>query len=115
MAVQTVQTLNHATGLNLTSLAVAADAALSDKWLGTGVEMLFVQVGTTGITITLVYGTGGTIDGQVLPNKTFVLTASNNYLMGPFPPGLFNDSGGFVNVSYTAVTNIKILPFKLGV
>lgn len=114
MAVQAVQTLNHTAGLNLTSLAVAADGALSDKWTNTGVEMVYVQVGSTGITLTLTYGTGGTIDGKVLPNYTFVLATTTNYMFGPFPTGLYNDGNGQVTISYTAVTNVKILVFKLG-
>lgn len=114
MAVQTVSTLNHGAGLNLTTLAVAADAALSDKWLGTGNEMLFITLGATPITLTLTYGVGGTVDGQTLPSKTFSLLANNNYLMGPFPTGLYLDSNGYVNIGYSAVTNVKILVFTKG-
>lgn len=115
MATQTVTTLNHVTGISLTDLGVAADAALSDRWVNTGNELLWISNGGgSPITLTLSYGVGGTIDGKVLPVYTFSITNGKQYLMGPFPVGLYNDSNGFMNISYSAVTSVKILVFIKG-
>ncbi len=116
MATLTVTTENHGTGiLDLVATAVAVDVAGSDKFPNTGNELVFVNNGGgVSLTVTENYGTGGTIDGQTLPNKTKVIAAGKSALLGPYPPGLYNDANGFMNLGWSATTSIKVLPFMKG-
>ena len=115
MAVQTIQVENHQTGLSFTNLAVAADAGLTEKWAGSGAEMLMINNGGgSAITLTENYGPGGTVDGQALPNRTFSVPAGATVVRGPYPPSLFNDSTGNMNIGWSAVTSVKLMVFKMG-
>src|SRR5579871_3542212 len=105
-ATLTVSTIGR-TGQDLTSIAVAADAGKSDKFLNTGSQFFYCNnAGGSPITLTLTYGTGGTIDGQTLPNRTITVTNGHSVLVGPFPTNLYNDANGYMNVSYSAVTSV---------
>jgi hypothetical protein len=113
MAVQTIQNSSRA-GFNFTTGAVAA-AGGGDKWLGNGNELLYINNGGgSPITLTLVYGTGATIDGQTLPNKTVSVPAGQAMLVGPFPVNLFQDANLYTNVTYSAVTSVTISVFQKG-
>jgi hypothetical protein len=116
MATLTVTTQNHGTGImDLVATAVAVDVGGSDKYPNTGNEMVIVNNGSGGaLTVTENYGVGGTIDGQVLPNKTKIVAAGKVALLGPYPPGLYNDANGFMTLSWSATTTIKVLPFVKG-
>jgi len=116
MATLTVTTINHATGvLDLVASATAADAALSDKWTGTGKEMLFVNnAGGSPCVVTETYGVGGTVDGVALVSRTKSVASGKSAILGPYPTGLFNDANSFMNVSYNQVATVKVLPFVIG-
>ena len=63
----------------------------------------------SSITLTLNYGTGGTIDGQTLANRTVTIVAGDTIIVGPFPTVLYQDSTGNVSVTYSAVTSVTVL------
>lgn len=112
MAVQTVNVISR-TGLNLDSVAVAADAGLTEKWAGTGAEFLYVlNGGGSSITVTLNIPT--TIDGQAVTAKTVTIAAAEHALIGPFNTSYYNDSNGNVNITWSAVTSVKLAVCKLG-
>ncbi len=113
-ATLSVTTITRAAA-DLTAIAVAADAAKSDKFLNTGLQFLYINNGGgSPITVTLTYGVGGTIDGQSLPNRTISVTNGHAVLVGPFPTNLYNDSSGYMNISYSAVTSVTVAPVLLG-
>jgi len=115
-AVQTVQTIGRS-GKNLTDLAVAADGA-GDKWTPltpANLEFIAIINGDSGShVVTLKRGSGKTIDGSTLPDPTVTVAAGKTMLIGPFPPGYYNDGNGQVGVTYDGVTSVKICVFTLG-
>jgi hypothetical protein len=102
-------------GFDMETVAVAADAAKSDKWVNTGVEFLAIKnAGGSPITLTLTFGTGGVVDGVTPTAKTVSVTNGHTFLVGPFPPQFYNDANGFMNVSYSAVTSVTVAVVKPG-
>jgi hypothetical protein len=102
-------------GQDLTTLAVAADAAKTDKFLNTGSQFVWINNGSgADITVTLNYGVGGTIDGQALPARVVTVTKAHSVLVGPFPTGLYNDANGYMSITYSAATTVTVCPLLLG-
>jgi len=121
MATLTVSPLNHGTGLlDLAGSAVAADAALADKWLNpNGTTFLYVDnAGASPCVVTMAWGAppAGSYDGNIAAAaRTFSVGTGKRALLGPFgPTSLFNDTNGFANVSYSQVSSVKILAIQLG-
>ena len=111
MAVQTPVTITRA-GYDVTANAVTADAGGTEKWAGTGQELLAVINGSGGsITVTLVGGVGYAVDSQTPTNRTVAVAAGHTALIGPFPESIYNDSSGNVNISWSATTSVKLLVF----
>lgn len=112
MAVQTVQTIGRA-GLNLETVAVAADVGLTEKWAGTGAEFLYVNNGQASpITVTITIEQ--TVDGQTVAARTVSVPASHHMLIGPFPTGVYNDTSGNVNISWSSATSVTLAVLLLG-
>jgi len=62
------------------------------------------------VTITTPYQEGG-LD---LADVYVTLEATTGDVMvGPFPPKLFNNSGGFVQVNFSAISDVKVAAIKL--
>jgi hypothetical protein len=102
-------------GFDMETVAVAADAAKSDKWLNTGAEFVAVKNGGgSPITLTLTFGAGAVVDGVTPTSKTVSVTNGHTFLVGPFPPGLYNDANGYMIVSYSAVTSVTVAVVKPG-
>ncbi|MEE8599238.1 MAG: hypothetical protein V3S69_07000 [Dehalococcoidales bacterium] len=40
-----------------------------------------------------------TVDGKAVTAKAITVTASENWVMGPFPPNIYNDADGLVTVT----------------
>lgn len=116
MATQTVTTLNHGTNLlDVLASAFAVDVGGTDKWINTGTQFVIVNNGNAGsLTVTLNYGSGGTIDGQVLPNKTFAVATTKWGIFGPFPTGLFNDANSYCTLAWSLTATVKALIVQLG-
>jgi len=111
MAQLTIQTIAR-TGINLTDLAVAADAA-GDKWANSGQEFIAViNSGGSAVTVTLNFA--ATLDGQSATNRTVSVPAGKTMFIGPFPQSLYNDSAGNAEIDYSAVTSVKVSAFKQG-
>lgn len=98
---------NSSTALPLT---LAASSSNGDKFLNTGKEVLLFQNsssqgGGASITVTVAaqqvdnYGGAASLHNVTIPiaSSSMGLTA-----VGPFRPSLFNDTSGFLNVTYSA-------------
>lgn len=113
MATLTKTALTRA-GVDASTTGAAADGD-GDKWANTGREIILVSNGSiASITVTLLYGVGGTIDGQTLTDKTVDIAAGKTKAIGPFPQALYNDATGYAKLSYSDVTTLKILVLSLG-
>lgn len=95
--------------------ALSAASAGGDAIVGnTGKEWLEVNNGGgSPITVTLTYPATTLVDGQAPAAKTVVVAAANRRKIGPFPPGLWNDVNGKVQIAYSGVTTVTVGAFRM--
>jgi hypothetical protein len=71
-----------------------------------GKTFLLVKHGAGAANATFV--TPGTYRGKAIADNVVALTVSGDKLIGPFPPDLYNDSGGLVSVSFSEATGLTV-------
>ena len=103
-------TVNQVTITGLTDALVAA-AGGGDDFLNTGKEWFEVNNGGGG-SITVTFATPATVEGVAIDNPAIAVGAGVRKKIGPFAPGLFNDSNGKVQVTYSGVTTVTVGAFK---
>ncbi len=95
-------------------LAGTAAAGGGDSFVNTGVELVAFKNASVG-DITVTFVTPVTVDGLAVADRTVVVAAASTKLVGPFPPGWYNDtfiSGGAVNMTYSGVTTFTVTVIK---
>jgi hypothetical protein len=109
MATLTVQDINR-TGITPT---YAAAAGGGDQFANNG--RTFTQIkNTSGGNITVTFVTQTTIDGLSVTDLTVVVPlTSGDKMTGPFPPDIYNDANGFLQMTYSGVTNLTVGAFRL--
>lgn len=96
MAVLTIQ--HTSTGLNPT---YGAAAAAGDSFVNTGAQTLLVRnQAVVPVTVTIAAQTVCN-QGSLHP-LPYVVPASTTMLLGPFPIGFYNDTGGSVQIAYSS-------------
>lgn len=91
----------------------AAASAGGDSFANTGREFLVVKnADATPKTVTIDYVP--TADGQAVTDKAIVVTNGTTVIIGPFPPSLYSDAAGRVNVTYSAVTSVTVKVVRAG-
>lgn len=76
-----------------------------------GNTVLHVKNGS-GSSITVTIQTPGTVDDLAVAERTVTVANASEKMIGPFPPGIYNQSGE-VYVDYSAVTTITVGAFKI--
>jgi hypothetical protein len=110
MAQLTVASLPGKGVKEITSLLAAATA--TDKFQNDGKTMLLVDGGAAPTGLVTV-ASEPCSHGRSNEDVTQSPAAATQYLMGPFPPGQYNDANGDVNIATTiSITDIKLLPVK---
>ena len=109
MATLTAQTIVRA-GLEAT---YAACAGGGDEFVNTGAEFIHIKNGHSG-TQTVTIATPNTVDGLAIADRAVAVTNAEERMIGPFPPGIYNDGNGKVQLTYDAVTALTIAILKLG-
>ncbi len=89
------------------ALGAVAAAAGCDQFLNDGNVLIYVKNGSGG-SITVTVAAPGTPGGLTTVNPAVVLTAGQEKILGPFNPQYFNNSSGFVNLTYSAVTSATV-------
>ena len=113
--VLTVQNSSHISGLDYTSVAVAADGVNGNKFLNTGGQSLIViNGGASPCVVTKVYGPGATFDGTTPSSPTISVPAGHTMEIGPFPPSFYNDAQSYANFTYNQVVSVTVLARQLG-
>lgn len=56
--------------------------------------------------ITVTIATQKTVDGKAVADDAVVITAGERRHIGPFPPGIYNDVNGRVQLTYSGVTTL---------
>lgn len=111
MADLTPVTLSRAGAVDSLSAASAGGDAIVGN---TGKEWIDVNNGSASpITVTLTYPATTLVDGQAPAAKTITIPASSRRKIGPFPPGLWNDVNGKVQITYSAVTTVTVGAFRM--
>ena len=108
MATLTVQNTSLA-GITPTWTAAAAGG---DEFLNSGDCYFEIKNGGSEITVTV--ETPAKIEGIDIAEIAVVVPATTGVKrIGPFDPGIFNQSTGRVAVTYSAVTTVTVGAFKL--
>ena len=109
MAVLTVQQLTRA-GITPT---YAAAAGGGDSFPNDG--QTFVQFKNTNAAArNVTIATQVTVDGKAVADDVInVPLTTGDVMVGPFPPGIYNDVNGRVQLTYDAVTNLTVGVFRL--
>lgn len=111
MAVLAVITTDRS-GVNLASDAQAADVA-GDSFLNDGQTVLAINNQDVGsVTVTIAFQV--TLDGVTATNRTVTVPAGETVIVGAFPPSIYNDTNGKVQVTYSGVTSLFVVPLKVG-
>lgn len=103
MATLTIQDITRS-GLEAT---YAAAASGGDKFANNGRVMIHIKNGDAS-DHTVTVDIPKTVDGQAVTDISVTVTASEERFIGPFPPSIYNDSDGYVNLTYDAVTSVTI-------
>lgn len=87
------------------------NATAADKFLNDGKTLLAV-VNTDGSPHTVNVAGATTLDGLTIGPRTIVVAAGAYVYAGPFPMSRHNDADGYVNLTYSATTGMKVCPLK---
>jgi hypothetical protein len=113
----TVQEIGR-TGKSVTEQMTAATATHGEKFINDGKTFVRIKNGD-GSPVTATINTNRSVDGLTLPNQTVTIAATGNadgldfQDIGPFPPGTFNQTDGYVWVTLSAVTSVTIGAYRL--
>lgn len=88
-----------------TALTFNATAGGGDQFLNDGDVILIVNNGSGGA-LTVTFDPGGLPGGLTLADVTGTVDNGDIEAFGPFPGGLYNDSSGYVQVSWSTTTSV---------
>jgi hypothetical protein len=108
MATLTLQAINR-TGI---TPAFAACASGGDQFANAGNVFLYIKNGS-GAPITVTIGTPQTVDGLAVADREVVVPATDEVTVGPFPRATYNDSSGYVQLTYSGVTTLTAAALSL--
>lgn len=93
---------------NLTDSKAAAVTGNSYLIPNNGRVLIWLS-GATGATITVI--TQATVDGKAIADDTIAQTAGKDVVIGPFPPEIYNNSAGQLEIQVSA--NVNLAAFRL--
>lgn len=90
----------------------ASAASGGDQFLNNGKMLLHVKNGATDCNVTV--STPNTVDGLAIADLTVTVSASTEEFIGPFPASIYNDSSGYVQLSYDDESNVTVAVLRYG-
>ncbi len=102
MATLTVKTPTKSA---FTDLAPESCAAGGDQVLNDGRTILYFK-NTNATTRTVTLATGGTAQGIAIADISVTVAENEERIIGPFPTEIFNDSNGYIQLTYSAVATL---------
>lgn len=106
LAVQEANLANLANGL----LSYSSADVAGDKFLNNGNVLLLVRnLGGSAITLTVAPG-GVPLAGLTYTALAYTIDAGDYFIVGPFGVDEVNDGAGFVNITYSGVTSVTLVP-----
>lgn len=104
------------TSLAGVALGAVAAAGGGDSFQNDGATALYVKNGS-GAPITVTADAPNADNFGIIDNahdSPATIAAGAERLLGPFPPGRFNDANGRVQLTYSGVTSLTVAPFRIG-
>jgi hypothetical protein len=108
----TVMTVTAASSRKVVKSLSAVDAANGNQFANTGNCYLWVANGSGSQLTVTVLQSGQTLDGVSTAGKTLTVAAGSEAIMGPWPPGVYNDGSGYVTVNWSSGTSITAMVFS---
>lgn len=85
----------------------AVDATDTYKFQNAGATFLYVKnENVADATVSIVTPT--TVDGLAVADRTVVVTAAEERIIGPFPTAYYNDSSGLISFTQNKATDVTI-------
>ena len=103
-----------AAGLDITTPATAALSSMT--MANDGRTLLRVKTAATTANLTLTVQSkiqDGSAAGVSASNPVIALAANKDYVIGPFPQGVYNDANGELNIAFSAVTSILVQALRV--
>lgn len=100
--------------IDRTGLTPSFSAANSDGSYVANDGKVFIEVknsDTSDHTVTI--ATPNQVDGLAIADLTVTVPASGDKMIGPFPPSVYNNSSGYITVTYSSVTGMTVAAFRL--
>lgn len=110
MATLSVQDIARDTTGTVPSYAAATSGG--DEWTNTGAEFYFIKNGGGG-SINVTFVTQATTDGLAVTDLVVAVSNGVDKMIGPFPVGIYNDTGGKLQVTYSGVSSVTVGVFKI--
>lgn len=108
MATLTLQPIGRS---GITPAYVACTAG-GDQFANAG--NVFVHIKNASVAdITVTIGTPQTVDGLAVADRAVVVPDADEVIIGPFPRATYNDSSGYVQLTYSGVTTLTIAAISL--
>jgi hypothetical protein len=93
--------------------AFATPNVAGNMFLNDGKTVLEVKNGSAS-SINVTPNVAATVDGQAVTNPVIAVTATTgDKIIGPFPPGIYNQTDGKVYVDFSAITTVTIAVYQL--
>ena len=108
MATLTVQEITRSA---ITPIYGAA-AGGGDQFANDGRTYIHIKNGGAS-PITLTIATQMTVDGKAVADDAITVTNGQERIVGPFPPGIYNDANNMVQLTYSGVTSVTVGAFRL--
>lgn len=87
--------------------AAAVDLANGNAFANTGLEKMIVVNGSGGsLTVTVAIPAGVRSLGGLITTKTYTIVTAKTAILGPWDPGVFNQTTGVVNVDWSTGTSV---------
>ena len=69
---------------------------------------------TSGSPINVTIETPGTVDGNAVADLVVAVPAtSGDKIIGPFPPSIYNQTGGVIYLDWSATTNVTVAVIRV--
>lgn len=96
----------------LTHTFAAVDAANGNEFVNDGKSVLYVKNAGVG-SINVTASTPGTVDGLAVADLVVAVANGVNKMIGPFPPGIYNQSDGKVYVDWSGGSSVTAAVIRL--
>jgi hypothetical protein len=96
------------TGIDLTTAAAVIVVANTYYFPNDGRCLVFLN-NATGSTVIPTFVTPGTVDGLAIADKAGSQLTARAYFYGPFPPSIYNDATGRVQMTFNQTADVIVV------